>query len=273
MKTQLNLSTAKPLNFVGPQGQNRLDRKIAALYSKISKPNRSSPLRNRIVRFQELKISNGVTRLFPRLISLEIDLCKMKGRTFSNLVFNNRNSLKTISLDGTYPTKALRYCTKINDITICNSDITDAELNRILKNKPNLQALDIHNCIELDYSFYTIAELNGLTLLNLSATYINDDQLDKILQKHGRTLTYLDLSTCPELTSKTLDLIENSCTQLKTLYLHFNYDIIDEGEPILQSNNLLRHVLLKQANQNLKTVSYGYINDSVPENTGVFTFT
>ncbi len=193
--------------------------------------------------------------------NLEIDNCRIDCRTLTFLIDNSCSTLNQLTIDGEYCFHDLKNCFELTDLTICNSSIIDRALVPVLENNTYIQKLDLHNCIHLMYSFYKIAELEKVVELNLSATYVKDLQLKKILEKHGTTLTHLDLSTCPALTSNALALILIHCTKLQELYLYFNRDIIEEGEPLLAGHDSTISSQIREKNPDLTIFSYGILND------------
>lgn len=196
------------------------------------------------------------------LSNLEIDRCAINCPTLNLLIHNSCSTLNQLTLDGDYCLHDLEHCVELTELTICNSSILDPALIPVLENNPYIQHLDLHNCIDLDSSFDAIVDLEKVVKLNLSATYVDDLQLKKILEKHGTTLTHLDLSTCPALTRHTLTLILRHCTKLQELYLHFNPDIIEEGEPFSTNSDTRVFLRIKRMNPDLRIISHGFINDN-----------
>ncbi|XP_005102496.1 protein AMN1 homolog [Aplysia californica] len=167
--------------------------------------------------------------LTPRLRSLDLsgskvsDECLFKLSSVRHLVKLDLNSFKEsnqsitsagiISLSKTCPYLQIVYLRR-------NINLTDDAICALSENCPMLRELNVGGCILLtDSSLRALGESSkSLKSLNIIASQVTDDGIHSLCQGDcSQVLTEIDMSGCKHLTDEAVELLLQSCPQLRIL--------------------------------------------------------
>lgn len=120
--------------------------------------------------------------------------------------------------DAAGPGESLRELSICSDFSGDASGIfTNADLNTIINQCPNLTTLDLYRCLSLtEEGLKNISKLAHLKILSLCCCIHTTDEVIRSLQ--GKALTKLDLASCHDLTTLGFSVIP-TFTELKMLNL------------------------------------------------------
>ncbi|GLV35174.1 F-box and leucine-rich repeat protein 7 [Carabus blaptoides fortunei] len=96
------------------------------------------------------------------------------------------------------------------------SGITDAVVDVLVDNCPNLSGLDISGCRNItDRFLIKLTKLTKLSALNMCRTNITNDGIIELIEHNGANFKELRISECEKVTDKAINVICEKCTALE----------------------------------------------------------